>query len=149
MCLRSIKTPNLHLHCPYITWLAEVHILTAWVCQTHRLHCGAPVSRSEWTEVWRLWPLGTAPDGGINVYCCSAPPERNDSRHWGFTSTLWSNIVAISMNCLQCYLFILSVCIIVVLFICLYISHTACLQCIPLFFKLLFYFLTVSLCDSV
>lgn len=74
------------------------HIVWLWACLAHRLLGGVHVSRSEWTERWRMGPLGTAPHGGINVYCCSAPSE---GRQWGITSALWPNMAAISMSCLS------------------------------------------------
>lgn len=51
----------------------------------HWLHGGVSVSRSEWTEGWRLGPLGVTPDGRINGYCYSPPPtvreDRPERRH--------------------------------------------------------------------
>ena len=70
------NSKRLNPHCPYVAWLTEASPLRAWVCQTHWLHGDAPVSRSEWTRGWRMGPGGSAPDGGINVYCGSAPSER-------------------------------------------------------------------------
>lgn len=65
-----------------------IHItrLRNWVC---RVHCtrGGSVSSSEGTKRWRM--RRTTPDGGINVYCCSAPSEGRGKAADTVASPIW------------------------------------------------------------
>lgn len=54
-----------------------------------RVHCtrGGSVSSSEGTKRWRM--RRTTPDGGINVYCCSAPSEGRGKAADTVASPIW------------------------------------------------------------